>query len=442
MFILGAFMQILKFIYRMWPNWVQSITSRFPDPRIKAKCTFSMEQIIFSGLMVFLLRYRSLRAFHFEHKDNPTSLKNFQKWISINEIPSDDQLRYCLQTIPTVDLNNFLKDLHRQIDRSKILYKQRLFNRHDLITLDGTGQISSSNICCEKCLTKTLANEEVCFYHGQLLASLTNCKASYSLPLQFEPIERSDTETQYSKNDCELNAAKRLLTKLKTQFPKRNFCILADNLFGVDPILNLILDRQWSFVITAKPDRNKELFFMFDYLKERKQSHTVTDKDGTTHHYQWSRQLPLKQYTKNEKPIFVNLILYEEINPDGEITFNSAWMTNIEITADNIRKLALAGRARFAIENRNFNEQKNLGFQTEHNFGHFGNLPNVFFGFVQIAQLITELYRFWRQGSMAITKVGSKRRYFERLAVIVSTIILPDDNLNWPLYLKFDFNST
>ena len=44
------------------------------------------------------------------------------------------------------------------------------------------------------------------YYYGQLLASITNIKANYSLPLQFEPIERSDIETEYSKNDCELNA--------------------------------------------------------------------------------------------------------------------------------------------------------------------------------------------------------------------------------------------
>ena len=47
--------------------------------------------------------------------------------------------------------------------------------------------------------------------NGQLLASVTNVSASYSLPFQFEPIERDDVDTQYSKNDCELNAAKRLL---------------------------------------------------------------------------------------------------------------------------------------------------------------------------------------------------------------------------------------
>ena len=115
-------------------------------------------------------------------------------------------------------------------------------------------------------------------------------------------------------------------------------------------------------------------------------------------------------------------------------------MTDFSINKDNVKTLAKAGRARFVIENRNFNEQKNLGFHTEHSFGHFGNLPNVFFGLAQIAQLITELFCHWKEGKLAIESIGSKRRYFERLAVIIGCQVLPEDE--WPiLYLKFDFNS-
>lgn len=79
-------------------------------------------------------------------------------------------------------------------------------------------------------------------------------------------------------------------------------------------------------------------------------------------------------------------------------------MTNLEITSDNVKKLAQVGRARFVIENRNFNEQKNLGFGIEHNFGHRENLPNVFFGLAQVAQLITEMFRFWRTEKIEINK--------------------------------------
>lgn len=435
-------MQIIKFTYRLWPGWMRSITARVPDPRIEAKRSYTMEQAIFSGLMIFILRYRSLHSFCLENKNNPFTLKNFGKGITIKDIPSDDGLRYCLQTVSTKSLNDLLKDFHQTLERKKILNDQKLFDRHELICLDGTGQISSQKIQCEKCLVKTLHNGDTVYYHGQLLASLTNIKGAYALPLQFEPIEKNDIDTQYSKNDCELNAGKRLLQKLRIQFPKRNFCILADNLFGVDPIVSLILEKQWHFLITAKPDRNKELFWMYEYMKERKQYFEFTDFEGVTRQYRWLNKLPLKQYNKNDPhPINVNLLEYAEINSEGQVKYESSWMTDFEISKDNVKKLVLAARARFVIENRNFNEQKNLGFHTEHNFGHFGNLPNVFFGLAQIAQVITELFRFWCPAKTEIDKVGSKRRYFEKLAVVISVMVIEDSGLPI-LYLKFDFNTS
>ncbi len=434
-------MLILKFTRRLWPKWIQNISSRVQDPRIQSRCNYSMEQVVFSGLMMFILRYRSLRSYCLENKENPNTMANFARGITISEIPSDDGHRYCLQTVSTKSLNGLLKDFHQGLERNKLLRSEKLFARHELVVLDGTGQLYSENINCERCLSKTLQSGEKRFYHGQLLASLTNASASYALPLQFEPIERSDTETQYSKNDCELNAAKRLIGKLRIEFPKRSFCFLGDNLFAVESIIQMLQERNWRFILTAKPERNKEVFFMFDYAHERRLSLDLVDKEGTRHCYRWSNGLPLKQYHKNEQPTLVNLLEYQELSPEGELIYKCCWITDFEITKNNVRTLARAGRARFVIENRNFNEQKNLGFQTEHNFGHFGNLPNVFFGLAQIAQLITELFALWRTGRMTIEAVGSKRRYFERLAVVIGEMVLPEDTSRlW--YLKFDLNSS
>lgn len=434
-------MQILKFNFRVFPNWIRSITKHVPDPRIEGRCDYTIEQVIFCTLMLFILRYRSLRSYCLENRNNDFTIKNFQRWITIYNIPSEDSLRYTLQTVSTPSLNLLLKDYHQTLERKKILVDEKLFNRHELVSLDGTGQFCSGSINCEHCLTKTLSSGEKQYYHGQLLATLTNKTASYALPLQFEPIQRGDNETEFSKNDCELNAGKRLITNLRTQFPKRSFCFLADNLFAVEPIIKLIREHNWNYIITAKPERNKEVFFMFEYLHEQKQELKTVDKDGVIHNYSWSNNLPLKQFKKHEEIVLVNLLTYEQVSGAGELIYKSAWITDFIITRDNVRILAQAGRARFVIENRNFNEQKKLGFQTEHSFGHFGNLVNVFFGLAQIAQLITELYSYWRVGKNEINGVGSKRRYFERLAVKIGELILPEDD-SLILYLKFEFNSS
>ena len=408
---------------------------------MQGRCHYSLEQVIFCGLMLFILRHRSLRSFVLETRSNAIAIKNFTRWIAISEVPSDDDLRYCLSTISTKTMNDLLKKFHAQIDRRKLLANETRLAGLELVVLDGTGQLSSTKISCEKCLTREPSTGDKLHMHGQLLASITNLRATYALPLQFEPIQRSDTETQYSKNDCELNASKRLIQKMKTEFPKRNFCILGDNLFAVEPMAKLVLEKGWHFIFTAKPERNIELFFMFEYAHEKKKILTAQGSDGHTHCYTWANGLPIKQAKFKEPVLQVNLLTFDEVDADGVLIYKSAWITDINIDPQNVKSLTTAGRNRFVIENRNFNEQKNLGFQTEHNFGHFGNLPNVFFALAQIAQLITELFRFWEPAKKWIHQVGSKRRYFERLAVLVTATLLEDDDPP-VFYLKFAFNSS
>lgn len=147
-------MKILKFTSRLFPSWISEISADIPDPRIPSRCLYSMEQVFFSGLLVFLLRYRSLHSFCQEHRGNSFSIKNLWRYLSINDIPSDDEFRNCLQTVPTKDLNQLLKSFHARLERGKVLSKQKLFKKFDLVSLDGTGQLGSVHIQCESCQKK------------------------------------------------------------------------------------------------------------------------------------------------------------------------------------------------------------------------------------------------------------------------------------------------
>lgn len=161
------------------------------------RSTYSKSMHLFDRRNSFLRSYdfftslQVFKIFCLEHRNNEISINNFQRWITISNIPCDDELRYGLQTVRTCSINNLLKDFHQQLERKKTLSSEKLFNSHELVVLDGTGHLNSTNIKCDRCLIKNLQNGEVHFYHGQLLATLTNVNASYSLPLQFEPIEKA-----------------------------------------------------------------------------------------------------------------------------------------------------------------------------------------------------------------------------------------------------------
>jgi hypothetical protein len=398
-----------------------------------------MVDVVMLDIIKFLLGYRSMRSFVKEFKNNKIAIKNLNKYFGISLVPDEETIKNILSIIATEEVNKLLKLIHQRLERKKITPRLKFMEIYDLLSIDGSGQFSSYKIHCPKCTTKDIDGKTL-YMHAQLVASLVSTHCKTSLTLQYEPIE-NNSSGEYLKNDCEINSAKRLLGNIRKSFPKRTFCILGDNLYAVIPIVSLVEKYDWKFIITAKPGRNKELFSWYEMMSDEHQSHQLIDDDGHIHQYRWFDQIPLRQENSKDRQYKVNLLEYTECNKFGEQLFYSSWITNIELNRKSVVEIAKGGRARFLIENKTFNEQKNLGFETTHNFGHFGNLPSVFFGLAQIAHTFSQLFSFWKDGKSIIKKVGSSRRFWERFAVLFSSIEMSAPLLPI-IYLKFEFDSS
>ncbi|MBK7961044.1 MAG: hypothetical protein IPK04_07430 [Bdellovibrionales bacterium] len=81
------------------------------------------------------------------------------------------------------------------------------------------------------------------------------------------------------------------------------------------PRLSVIESFSWKYIVTAKPDRNKEAFL---------------------HRYEWTKNLPLKQYSKTENQILTNLVICHELSPEGEILYQSSWVKNLPVDKWNV----------------------------------------------------------------------------------------------------------
>ena len=74
--------------------------------------------------------------------------------------------------------------------------------------MDGTGYFSSSKVHCDHCCRKRHRDGRITYYHQLLGAVLVHPRQREVFPLAPEPILKGDGAR---KNDCERNAAKRLL---------------------------------------------------------------------------------------------------------------------------------------------------------------------------------------------------------------------------------------
>lgn len=66
----------------------------------------------------------------------------------------------------------------------------------------------------------------------------------------------------------------------------------------------------------------------------------------------------------------VNYFEYEQFDRHGVRTYFNSWITDIDISKDNIEELVSIGRSRWKIENETFNTLKNQGYNLEHSYGH------------------------------------------------------------------------
>ena len=149
------------------------------------------------------------------------------------------------------------------------------------------------------------------------------------------------------------------------------------------------------------------------------------DDKGRTHIYTGQSKVPLHG---GANAIEVNWFQYPLKNKQGKITYTNSWVTDIEITANNVEKMTKAGRCRCKIENECFNTLKNQGYHLKHNYGHGKKnlsynmylLTLLAFYFHQIFELTDGVYQACR------TSFGSKSHLWENFRSTIRILVVDD----------------
>ena len=89
-------------------------------------------------------------------------------------------------------------------------------------TIDGTQYHSSTSIHCDCCLSKTHRNGEITYSHTVLQGAIMHPDKKQVIPLMPEAIKNGDGS---KKQDCEINAAKRFVQKLKSTHPRQGYLV-------------------------------------------------------------------------------------------------------------------------------------------------------------------------------------------------------------------------
>ena len=389
------------------------------DIRQQGKVTYSMKVICVTRLFALLCGITSMNSLTNKF-NNQLTIDNIAKITKTDlpELPHYDTINNVFDNINIDELRKIQKYIVNALIRSKMFDKFR-YNGKFQILVDGTGLVSFNYKHCEHCLVKKHSDGSITYEHQVLEAKLVF--DSFVLSIESEFIENPNQDViNIKKQDCEINAFKRMAARLKKNFPKLKFIITADALYASGPVIRLCSDNHWDYIFRLKSDKLKTVNQDFDGIIE-------IDKGSKHQNYYLVKNYNYSKY------IFNIIRFVEKIHNKKDKIFT--YITNLTINDNNIKKVIALGRQRWKIENQGFNIQKNNIFDITHMCSLNYNAMKAHYLFIQIAHTIRQLLDL---GSNVVISFQGKIKEisFSILNELISTTINLIESKNFQL--RFD----
>jgi hypothetical protein len=386
---------LTKLTFAAFRDLLATTFAEIADRRDSRRITWELPAVLMSAFAMLFFQHPSLLEYQ-RRMQKRTGRSNLERIFQVAEIPSDTQMREILDGVPIEPLRRMLPQTFEQMRR--VGWTTRFVTavggeKYYPTVIDGSEYFHSTQIHCPSCLHQRQANGETHYSHVVVGATVTRAGSHAILPLDAEEVHNSDG---LQKQDCELTAAKRLVTRLRAEHRQLSMCIVGDDLYAHEPFIQELRARRMSFVLVAKPTSHVALFAHLEEREQRGVGVRGTWEEGTGRHrrsfeYRSAADVPLTQ----SGAVRVNFLEVWERRTDGTVGYHNSWVTDLVVTAETVAAIVGIGRSRWKIENEQFNVHKNHGYEVEHNYGHGQQtLSMVFYLLNLLAFLAHKLLEF------------------------------------------------
>lgn len=386
-------MRIIHHFFAALTDWLNEMD----DPRNQSYILYTQSDLVWMGLLKNMCAVKSMRGMedNFNTDTCIETLRILSGDKTLDEMPHSDTLNYYLEKLSPQCLAEVRKRMIKSLIRGKAFNRAKLLGRHWRVILDGTGLFYFKEKHCDNCLVTTIKNEEgkeeKRYYHKVLEAKIV-LGEHLILSLDTEFIENEDENV--SKQDCEINAAKRMLERLKKDYPRLPVCIQGDALYAAETIMGICRENQWEYILTQKDTRQKLLSESYEWIAEgggKTEVRNIGKELGTGAYINHVEETAGKKETAN-----MYEYRYEYKDKNGAMVIaGTRWITSIELTRRNLEEMINAGRGRWKIENEGFNNQKNGIYDIEHLNSRNSTAMKNHYLLTQIADIIMQLYLAW-----------------------------------------------
>jgi hypothetical protein len=366
-----------------------------PDTRCPDRVDYSLHDTLMSGFAMLFFQHPSLLEFQRKMKQRRGRC-NLETLFGVHEVPSDTQMREILDVVPVELLRQALPKLFEKVRRAGWAkeFKSTVpsgYHQGDYYTvmLDGSDYFHSTKVQCPGCLHRTDTSGEGHFYHTVVSATLVKAGSHRVLPVDVEEVRNSDGQ---DKQDCELNAAKRLISRLRQEHPQMPLIVGGDALYCHEPFIAQLRDLRLHHVLVCKPTSHVELYEWIADIERLDGCDQGTWQEGPAcrrrfYTYRIARSVPLAA----SRRLWGTVVEVWEHDRTGTQLYHNAWFTDLEVTADNVAAIVRIGRSRWKIENEHFNVHKNHGYELEHNYGHGKQTLSMVFYLLNLLAFIAHM---------------------------------------------------
>src|SRR5256886_6231536 len=304
---------------------VHSGFASLPDYRV-GDVEIALTDALMSAFAMFSLKAPSLLAFDKERAEG-----NLHTIYGIERVPCDTHMREILDPISPKWLRPVFTSVFRQLQRGKALEAMVFLEGHYLLALDGTGYFSSTTIHCASCFHKVHRNGSVTYSHQMLGAAIIHPDVREVIPLMPEAIVQHDGT---DKNDCERNAAKRFVAKLRKDHPHLKFIVTEDSLSSNAPHIETLQNHALHSILGVKEGDHA---FLFQQVQAAEHAGRVTFSErhdraaGVVHRFCFVHDMPLNG---SNADVRVNFIEYWEMGKAKGQHFS--WVTDLRVAGRNV----------------------------------------------------------------------------------------------------------
>ena len=387
------FMMVMNHFFHSLREWILEMD----DPRNQSYIKYTQADLGYMAILKNVCGQHSMREMeeNFNKETCIDTLRILSGHQTLEEMPHYDTLNYYLERLSPECLSELRRKMVTSLIRGKQFNRNRLLGKYWRVILDGTGLFCFKEKHCENCLCTERRTDdgkkEKLYYHKVLEAKIVlGDSIVISLGTEFIENEKEDVE----KQDCETNAAKRLMERIKKDYPRLPICIQGDALYATEPMMKLCREKyHWAYIFTQKDTRQKLLDEGFEWIKSGgiKKASGLCEEKGTGCYANHVEEVAGKKESMN-----VFEYEYEKKDKKGKkYRVRFRWISSLELTGKNLEEMIYAGRGRWKIENEGFNNQKNGIYRIEHLNSRNSNAMKNHYLLTQISDILMQLYLAW-----------------------------------------------